>query len=126
MREQVSTDKAPQPKGPYAQAVKANGFLFVSGQGSLDPASGEVIHGTIEDETRLTIEDMKAVLAAGGCTLADVVKVTVFLEDMENFARMNAVFGEYFSDVKPARSTVQAKPPAGLQVEMEAIAVIPE
>ena len=126
MREHVSTDKAPQPKGPYAQAVKANGFLFVSGQGSLDPASGEVIHGTIEEETRLTIEDLKAVLEAGGSGLEHVVKVTVFLEDMENFARMNTVFAEYFGDVKPARSTVQAKPPVGLKVEMEAIAVVPE
>ena len=126
MREQVSTDKAPQPKGPYAQAVKANGFLFVSGQGSLDPTSGEVIHGTIEEETRLTIEDLKAVLEAGGSGLEHVVKVTVFLADMDNFARMNSVFAEYFADVKHARSTVQAVPPVGLKVEMEAIAVVPE
>ena len=125
MRETVHTENAPQPKGPYAQAIKANGFVFVSGQGALDPKSGEVVHGTVEEETDLTIRDLKAVLEAAGSGLEHVVRIGVFLADINDFAAMNTVFAKYFADVKPARTTVQAVPPVGLKVEMDAIAIVP-
>ena len=126
MRETVLTENAPQPKGPYAQAIKANGFVFVSGQGALDPKTGEVVHGTVEEEADLTIRDLKAVLEAAGSGLEHVVRVGVFLQDINDFAAMNSVFEKYFADIKPARTTVQAVPPVGLKVEMDAIAIVPE
>jgi 2-iminobutanoate/2-iminopropanoate deaminase len=126
MRTHVQTENAPQPKGPYCQAMICNGMVYVSGQGSIDPKSGEVIHGTIEEETRLTILDVKAVLEAAGSSLENVVRVGVYLADMNDFAAMNTVFAEFFSDVKPVRTTVQAIPPVGLKVEMDCIAEVPE
>ena len=125
MREIIRTDAAPSPKGPYSQAIVCNGMVYVSGQGALDPATGEVVHGTVEDETRLTIEDLKAVLEAAGSGLEHVARVGVFLADINDFAAMNAVFEEFFGAVKPARTTVQAVPPVGLKVEMDCIAEVP-
>ncbi|HQE62640.1 MAG TPA: Rid family detoxifying hydrolase, partial [Candidatus Latescibacteria bacterium] len=96
MRELVETSKAPRPIAPYCQAVKANGFVFVSGQGPLDPATGQIVQGTIEEQTRLTIETIKAILEAAGTSLENVVKVGVFLQDMKDFRAMNRIYGEYF------------------------------
>ena len=122
-KEIVSTDQAPQAIGPYSQAVKACKLVFFSGQIPLDPASGELVAGTIEDQTARVMENLKAVLAACQLSLADIVKTTIFLTDMADFAKVNAVYGSYFSQQPPARSTVQvAALPKGARVEIEAVA----
>jgi 2-iminobutanoate/2-iminopropanoate deaminase len=122
-KEIVSTDQAPRAIGPYSQAVKACKLVFLSGQIPLDPASGELVAGTIEDQTARVMENLKAVLAACQLTLADIVKTTIFLTDMADFAKVNAVYGSYFSQQPPARSTVQvAALPKGARVEIEAVA----
>jgi 2-iminobutanoate/2-iminopropanoate deaminase len=122
-KEIVSTDQAPRAIGPYSQAVKACKLVFLSGQIPLDPASGELVAGTIEEQTERVMENLKAVLAACQLTLADIVKTTIFLTDMADFAKVNAVYGRYFDQRPPARSTVQvAALPKGAQVEIEAVA----
>ncbi|MCG6907407.1 MAG: RidA family protein [Desulfobacteraceae bacterium] len=122
-KEIVSTDQAPRAIGPYSQAVKACKLVFLSGQIPLDPASGELVAGTIEDQTARVMENLKAVLAACQLSLADIVKTTIFLTDMADFAKVNAVYGSYFSQQPPARSTVQvAALPKGARVEIEAVA----
>ena len=125
MRELVQTDKAPRPFAPYCQAVKANGFVFVSGQGPLDPATGQIVQGTIEEQTRLTIETIKAILEAAGTSLENVVKVGVFLQDMKDFRAMNRIYGEYFGEIKPARTTVRAEAPVDIKIEIDCIAAMP-
>ncbi len=125
MREIVKTDKAPTPIGPYAQAIKANGFVFVSGQGPLDPKTGKVVSGTIEEETRLTLNSIKAILEAAGTSLENVVQVRVFLKDMKDFKAMNGVYGEFFGSTKPARTTVRADAPVDIKVEIDCTAVLP-
>jgi 2-iminobutanoate/2-iminopropanoate deaminase len=122
-KEIVSSDQAPRAIGPYSQAVKACKLVFLSGQIPLDPASGELVAGTIEDQTARVMENLKAVLAACQLSLADIVKTTIFLTDMADFAKVNAVYGSYFSQQPPARSTVQvAALPKGARVEIEAVA----
>ena len=121
----VSTSAAPDPIGPYSQAVKANGFLYLSGQTPLDPASGEVVQGSIEAQTERVMENLKAVLAEAGLEPSDIVKTSIYLADMADFARVNQVYGRYLGEGKPARSTFQvAGLPKGASVEIDAIAVL--
>ena len=120
----VKTDKAPQPVGPYSQAIKANGFLFLSGQIPLVPETGELHTGTFNEQCRLVLENIKAVLEAGGSSLDRVVKVTIFLKDMEKFGELNTIYSEYFDVGKPARSCIQAgRLPKDVEVEIEAVAL---
>lgn len=123
----VSTDKAPKAIGPYAQATKAGGFVFTSGQIALDPASGEMVTGGTEAETRQVLKNLVHVLEAAGATPADVVKTTIFLAELDDFALVNGIYGETFGGSLPARSTVQAaRLPRGARVEIEAIAYVGE
>ena len=119
----LTTEKAPAANGPYSQGIKANGMVFVSGQLPVDPATGELLT-EIAAATRQSLTNLAAVLAAGGCTMDQVVKTTVFLSDLKNFTAMNEVYSEFFKTNPPARSTVQvAALPKGAVVEIEAIAV---
>jgi 2-iminobutanoate/2-iminopropanoate deaminase len=119
----ISTSQAPAAVGPYSQAIRSGDFLFLAGQIPLDPATGELVPGGVTEQTRRILENIKAVLAAGGAGLDDVVKSTVFLVDLGQFAQMNAVYGEYFRESPPARSTIQvAALPKAAQVEIEVIA----
>jgi len=125
MKDVVLTEHGPKPIGPYSQAVKSNGFLFVSGQIALEPASGEFAGVTIQQQTERVLENLKAILGASGASLGHVVKTTVFLKDMNDFAAMNEVYARYFSAAPPARSTVQvARLPKDALVEIEVIAVL--
>jgi 2-iminobutanoate/2-iminopropanoate deaminase len=125
MKEIIQTDRAPKPIGPYSQAVRANQFLFLSGQVALEPKSGEMIGGDIRQQTARTLENIKGVLEGAGTNLVNVVKTTVFLKDMNDFAAMNEVYGRYFGSAPPARSTVQvARLPKDALVEIEVIAAI--
>ena len=120
----IQTDLAPQAIGPYAQAIKVNGFVYTSGQIPLDPASGQLIDGDIRAQTARVFENLSAVLNAAGSGLDRVVKTTVFLADMNEFAAMNEVYASYFGAHKPARSTVQAaRLPRDVKVEIEAVAL---
>ncbi len=121
----ITTDKAPQAIGPYSIGVRVGDTLFVAGQIGTDPQSGEVVSGGIDDETRQALLNIKAVLEAAGGSLKNVVKTTVFLRDINEFGRMNSVYGEFFGEKPPARSAVQvAALPRGVAVEIEAYAVI--
>ena len=118
----VSTDKAPAAIGPYSQAVKAGPFLFASGQIPLRP-DGTLVEGDIVEQAHQVFANIKAILAEAGLTLSDVVKATVFIKDMNDFARLNEVYAEYFGDHKPARSTVEvARLPRDVKVEIEVVA----
>lgn len=124
MKKEIKTENAPQAIGPYSQAIEANGMIFASGQIPIDPASGQLQMGTIEEQTRLVLTNLKAVLEAGGSSLDNVVKCTVFLQDMDDFSQMNAVYAEFFEAPYPARAAVQvARLPRDVKVEIEAIAV---
>jgi 2-iminobutanoate/2-iminopropanoate deaminase len=123
MKEIVSTDRAPKAIGPYSQAVRVNGLLFVSGQIPLDPATGAVVNGAVGEQTERVLENIKGILESSGLTLENVVKTTVFLKNIADFALMNEVYGRYFNSSPPARSTVEvARLPRDVQVEIEAIA----
>jgi 2-iminobutanoate/2-iminopropanoate deaminase len=123
MNDIVLTDKGPKPIGPYSQAVKSDGFLFASGQVALDPRTNEFMGGDIRQQTERAMENIKAVVEAAGSNLDHVVKTTVFLKDMNDFAAMNEAYGKYFSAAPPARSTVQvARLPKDALVEIEVIA----
>ena len=123
MKEIITNHKGPQAAGPYSTAVRLNGWIFLSGQIPLDPATGQLVTGAIEDQTARVLENLKLVLEAAGSTLNDVVKTTVFLKNMGDFARMNEAYSKYFSAEPPARSTVEvARLPRDVQVEIEAIA----
>ncbi len=125
-RELVVTEKAPKAIGPYSVGIKANHFVYTSGQIGLDPVSNAMVEGGVEAETRQALTNLKSILEAAGASLADVVKTTVFLRDMNDFAKMNAIYGEFFTENPPARSAVQvAALPKGAAVEIEAVAVIP-
>ena len=125
MKKEVRTDKAPKAIGPYSQAVIANGFVFVSGQIPIDPATGELNTGSIEDQARQVLRNLGAVLEAAGSSLDNVVKAGVFLADMNDFARMNAVYGEFFKTPFPARAAIQAaRLPKDVRIEIEVIAVL--
>ena len=120
----VQTDKAPKAIGPYSQAIRAGNFLFLSGQVAFDPATGELVKGNIVEQTRRVLENMRAVLESEGLGLADVVKTTVFMKNIEDFARMNEIYASYFSSPHPARSTIEvARLPRDVQIEIEAIAL---
>ncbi|MDR7866064.1 MAG: RidA family protein [Sporomusaceae bacterium] len=124
MKTIVATNEAPQAIGPYSQAVKANGFLFLSGQIPLDPVTGQLVYGGVAMQTRQSLVNIKAVLAKEGLTLENVVKTTVFLHDMDDFAAMNKVYAEFFPAEPPARSTIQvARLPKDASVEIEVVAV---
>ena len=119
----IATEKAPAAIGPYSQGIKANGMVFVSGQLPVNPETGELLT-EIAAATRQSLTNLAAVLAAGGCTMDQVVKTTVFLSDLKNFTAMNEVYSEFFKTNPPARSTVQvAALPKGAVVEIEAIAI---
>ena len=121
----VSTPGAPKAIGPYSQGIVAHGFVFTAGQIALDPASGEVVPGGIAEQTARVLENLGAILAAAGSGLDRVVKTTVFLADMADFAAMNEVYARTFADHKPARSTVAAAGlPRGVRVEIEAVATV--
>lgn len=125
MKQEVKTDKAPGVIGPYSQAVKAGGMVFVSGQIPLDPESGELVSGDIQAATRQVLENLQAILQEAGCGLDQVVKVTVFLQDMADFQQVNEVYGEFFQQNPPARACIQvAGLPKGASVEMEAMALL--
>ena len=127
MKTPISTTAAPAAIGPYSQGIEARGArtIYLSGQIPLDPATGELVKGTIEEETARVIENVRGALAAVGAGFEHVVKTTVFLTDLADFARMNAVYGRHFDAVPPARSTVQvAALPRGARVEIEAVAVL--
>jgi 2-iminobutanoate/2-iminopropanoate deaminase len=123
MRDIVLTDRGPKPIGPYSQAVRTNGFLFVSGQIAIDPQTGEFVGAGITAQTERVLENVKGILEAAGSNLHHVVKTTVFLKDMNEFAAMNEVYARFFSIAPPARSTVQvARLPKDAAVEIEVIA----
>ncbi|WP_094604710.1 2-iminobutanoate/2-iminopropanoate deaminase [Sporomusa silvacetica DSM 10669] len=124
MKTVVSSDRAPQAIGPYSQAIKANGFLFVSGQIPLDPITGQIVSGGIEVQTCQVLTNLQAILEKEGLSFTNVVKTTVFLKDMDDFTVMNKTYSQYFTDEPPARACVQvAKLPRDVSVEIEVIAV---
>ncbi len=121
----IFTDKAPKAIGPYSQAIRTESMVFTAGQGGLDPATGELVEGGIEAQTRQVLTNLNHVLEASDSGLNYVVKTTVFLKDMNDFAKMNAVYGEFFSQNPPARSTIAAAAlPKGALVEIEVIALL--
>jgi 2-iminobutanoate/2-iminopropanoate deaminase len=123
MKTVILTPRGPKPIGPYSQAIKSNGFLFVSGQVALDPQSGEFVGAEVRQQTERVLENLKGILEAGGSSFQHVVKTTVFLKDMNDFASMNEVYARYFPAAPPARSTVQAaRLPKDALVEIEVIA----
>ena len=125
MKEIVLTDRGPKPIGPYSQGVRANGFLFISGQVSFDPATSEMTVTDAAQQTQRVMENIKAILEAAASNFHHVVKTTVFLKDMNDFAAMNEVYGRYFTAAPPARSTVQvARLPKDALVEIEVIAAL--
>ena len=125
MRQTVRTENAPAAIGPYSQAVVSGGFLFCSGQIPLDPATGKMVEGGIEEQTERVLRNLAAVLESGGGSLRSVVKTTVYLVDLSDFRAMNEVYGRFFPETPPARATVQvAKLPAGALVEIDAVASI--
>jgi 2-iminobutanoate/2-iminopropanoate deaminase len=122
----ISTEHAPAAVGPYSQGVRAGKFLYTAGQIALDPATGKMVGGDVSAETSQVMKNLQAILGEAGFTLDDVVKTTVFLQDMDHFAQMNAVYGQFFEGDPPARSTVQvSRLPLGALVEIEAVALVP-
>ena len=123
-KEIIKTQKAPLAIGPYSQAIKAGNLLFISGQISIEPKTNEFIDGDIETQTKQVLKNIKAILEAGNSSLEDVVKVTIYLQDMENFALVNNVYSEYFERSLPARACVEVSNlPKNAKVEIEAIAI---
>jgi len=124
MKKVISTDRGPSAIGPYSQAIVANGLIFVSGQIPLDPASGKVVDGDIRTQTTRVMENLKGVLEAAGGTMDRIVKTTVYLKDIGEFAAMNETYGSYFPSNPPARATVEvARLPRDVRVEIELIAL---
>lgn len=124
--EYVHTDKAPGAIGPYSQATKAGGFLFTAGQIAFDPATMQVVEGDVAAQAHQVMKNLNAVLSAAGCAWKDVVKTTIFLSTMDDFAKVNEVYGGYLGESKPARSTVAAAGlPRGVKVEIECVAKLP-
>ena len=125
MKETITTDKAPGAIGPYSQAIKVGGLVFCSGQIPIDPATGEFVSDVVSEQTEQVLANLSEVLSAAGSSLNDVVKTTVFLSDMNDFAEMNEVYGRFFYENKPARATVQAaRLPKDARIEIEAVALI--
>jgi 2-iminobutanoate/2-iminopropanoate deaminase len=124
MRDVISTPDAPKAIGPYSQAIRANGFVFVSGQVAIDPATQQVISGDISAQTERVMKNLSAILEAAGSNLTNVLRCTVFLKSMNDFAAMNAVYGKYFDSAPPARSTVEvSRLPKDVLVEIDVIAL---
>jgi 2-iminobutanoate/2-iminopropanoate deaminase len=124
MKENISTEKGPKAIGPYAQAVKANGFVFTAGQIAFDPASGQLVSGDVARQTARVLDNLKAIVEAAGSSLDRAVKATVYLKDMNDFAAMNEVYARYFPQNPPVRSTVEAaRLPRDVLVEIDLIAV---
>lgn len=124
MKQTIKTDRAPQAIGPYSQAVKTNGFVYVSGQVAFDPATGQFVPGGIAEQTERVLRNLTAVLEAAGTGMDRVVKTSVFLADMEDFAAMNEVYAQFFPNDPPARTTIQAaRLPRDARVEMDVIAL---
>lgn len=120
----IQTERAPKAIGPYSQAIRAGGLIFCAGQIPLDPATMNLVEGDIETQTRRVLQNLSAVLEAAGSSLSRVVKTTVFMADLGEFARMNAVYGEFFTSAPPARSTLQAAAlPRGARIEIECVAL---
>ena len=125
MKDVVSTDHGPKAIGPYSQAIKANGFVFVSGQVALDPKTQQLIEGGIAQQTERVMENLKGIVEAAGSNMSKVVKTTVFLTDMNDFTAMNEVYGRYFPSQPPARATVQvSRLPKDVKVEIEVVALL--
>jgi len=121
----IQTDKAPKAIGPYSQAIQAGNLLFVSGQIPLDPKTGELVKGDIGQQTKQVLENIRGILESQELRMEDVIKVTIFLKDIENFARVNEVYSIYFPFTPPARSTVEvARLPRDVEIEIEAIALV--
>ena len=121
MKEIIYTNQAPEPVGPYSQAIKVNGFLYCSGQIAINPETNTFIDGNITEQTQQVMKNIQAVLAQAGYDFSNVIKTTCFLDDMKNFAAFNEIYAQYFTS-KPARSCVEAKLPKGAKVEVEIIA----
>ena len=125
MRKRITTDKAPQAIGPYSQAIAAGQLLFLSGQIPLDPATGKLVDGGIAEQTHRVMSNLRAVLTAAGASFDNVVRTTIFLADMNDFAAVNEVYGSYFENPAPARACVQvAELPMKARVEIDAIALL--
>jgi 2-iminobutanoate/2-iminopropanoate deaminase len=125
MKQEIDTENAPKAIGPYSQGIIANGFVFASGQIALDPHTGELNTGSVEEQTHLVLKNLKAVIEASGSSMDKVVKCTVFLQNMDDYGAVNAIYGEYFSAPYPARAAIQvARLPKDVKVEIEAIAVL--
>jgi 2-iminobutanoate/2-iminopropanoate deaminase len=125
MREVVSTDRAPGAVGPYSQAIRAGDLVFASGQVALDPATGELVEGGIEEQTRQVLVNLKAVVEEAGASLQQVVRSTVYLTDLGDFERVNAIYAEWFPEAPPARVCVEvSRLPKGARVEIDAIALL--
>jgi 2-iminobutanoate/2-iminopropanoate deaminase len=123
-RDVITSEALPAPKGPYSPAIRAGAFVFVSGQGPVDPASGRIIKESIEQQTRLVLENVASILEAAGSSLDRVVKTNVYLSDIAGFAAMNEVYATFFPDRPPARTTIQAGAlPLGIDVEIDVIAL---
>ncbi len=124
--QKILTEKAPAPIGPYSQAILVDSkFLYTAGQGPMDPISSKIVEGGIKEQTRQVMKNLEAILLAGGASFASVVKTTVFLKDMNEFAAMNEVYAEFLGTAAPARSTIEAaRLPRDIRVEIEAVAVI--
>ena len=123
MKTTIESKQAPAPIGPYSQAVKSGNLVFLSGQIALDPSTGELVMDTLENETHRVMQNIREVLSTAGCSFDDVIKTSIFLSDMNHFARVNAVYGSYFSGSFPARETVQvAGLPKNVNVEISVIA----
>jgi len=124
MREIVSTDHGPKAIGPYSQGVKANGFVFISGQVALNPATGQLVEGGIAQQTERVLENLRGIVEASGSSMHKAVKVSVFLKDMNDFAAMNEVYARFFPSAPPARSTVEvARLPKDVRIEIDLIAL---
>jgi 2-iminobutanoate/2-iminopropanoate deaminase len=124
MRDVIATNDAPKAIGPYSQVIKANGFVFISGQIPLDPATQELIHGDVAAQTERVLQNLSGILKAAGSSLQQVVKTSVFLKSMSDFANMNEVYSRYFNQAPPARSTVEvARLPKDVLVEIDVIAL---
>jgi 2-iminobutanoate/2-iminopropanoate deaminase len=124
-KETIYTKNAPEPIGPYSQAIKFNNIVFTSGQIGIDPKTGNLVDGGIKEQTKQTIENLINILAAGGSDISNVIKVTVFLKDITEFAAMNEVYAEYFGTSKPARSTIEAaRLPRDAKIEMDTITYV--
>jgi len=125
MKQEINTANAPKAIGPYSQGIIANGFVFASGQIPLDPSTGELNIGSVEEQAHLALTNLKAVIEASGSSMDLVVKCTVFLQNMDDYGAVNAIYGEYFKSPYPARAAIQvARLPKDVKVEIEAIAIL--